>query len=66
MTPRDVSREAVCALWLAPERPVRVGEEYRRILGVFHVGTSQTGCGAHVANAGQAVTENAIGQPATT
>ena len=61
-TPRDMSRDAALALWLAPERTVRVLEDEGCILGIFYVRANQTGGGAHVANAGYVVAQDATGR----
>jgi L-amino acid N-acyltransferase YncA len=61
-TPRDMSREAALALWLSPERTVRVLEEDGDVLGIYYVRANQTGGGAHVANAGYVTAQGATGR----
>lgn len=61
-TPHDMKRDDALALWLAPERTVRVLEEDGRILGILYVRANQTGGGAHVANAGYVVAQQATGR----
>ncbi|WIW89709.1 GNAT family N-acetyltransferase [Sphingobium sp. V4] len=60
--PRDMSREATLALWLAPDRTVRVFEEDGRVLGLFYIRANQAGGGGHVANAGYVVAQDATGR----
>jgi ribosomal protein S18 acetylase RimI-like enzyme len=50
--PRDSTREAALAYWLAPDHDVFVAEEDGAILGSYFVRRNYPGAGAHVANAG--------------
>jgi L-amino acid N-acyltransferase YncA len=59
---RDMPRDAALALWLSPDRTVRVLEEDGAVLGVFYIRANQTGGGAHVANAGYVVAQDAGGR----
>jgi L-amino acid N-acyltransferase YncA len=61
-TPRDMAREAALALWLSPDRTVRVLEADGAVMGIFYVRANQTGGGAHVANAGYVVADDATGR----
>lgn len=60
--PRDLSREDALALWLSPDRTVRVLEEDGALLGIFYVRANQSGGGSHVANAGYVTAGHAIGR----
>lgn len=59
---RDISREDALALWLSPDRTVRVVEEDGALLGIFYVRANQPGGGNHVANAGYVTAGNATGR----
>ncbi len=61
-TPRDMTREAALALWLSPDRTVRILADGGAVLGIFYVRANQTGGGAHVANAGYVVAHHATGR----
>jgi L-amino acid N-acyltransferase YncA len=50
--PRDMSREAALAYWLAPEKTVFVAESEGRVCGTYYLRANQSGGGAHVANCG--------------
>ena len=43
---RAISREGALALWLSPDRAVRVVEEDGALLGIFYVRANQPGCSA--------------------
>lgn len=60
--PRDLGREDALALWLSPERTVRLLEEDGAVLGIFYIRTNQPGGGAHVANAGYVTASHARGR----
>lgn len=60
--PRDYSRDQALALWLAPERTVRVLEENNVVLGIFYIRANQQGGGSHVANAGYVTATEARGR----
>jgi L-amino acid N-acyltransferase YncA len=60
--PRDMPREAALALWLSPDRTVRVLEGDGVVLGIFYVRANQSGGGAHVANAGYVTAGHATGR----
>jgi L-amino acid N-acyltransferase YncA len=60
--PRDYSREQALALWLAPDRTVRLLEEDGIVLGIFYIRANQQGGGAHVANAGYVTATQARGR----
>lgn len=59
--PRDFTREQALALWLAPDRTVRVLEEDGVVLGLFYIRANQQGGGGHVANAGYVTAMEARG-----
>jgi len=50
--PRDMSREAALAYWLAADREVFVTEDAGEIAGTYCLRTNQPGGGSHVANCG--------------
>jgi L-amino acid N-acyltransferase YncA len=60
--PRDMMRQAALALWLSSDRTVRVLEADGAVVGVFYVRANQSGGGAHVANAGYVVAQDATGR----
>lgn len=60
--PRDFGRDQALALWLDPERTVRVLEENGVILGIFYIRANQQGGGSHVANAGYVTATQARGR----
>lgn len=60
--PRDMRRADALALWLSPDRTVQVLEEDGVVLGLFYVRANQSGGGAHVANAGYVVAQDATGR----
>ncbi len=60
--PRDLTRQDALTLWLSPDRTVRVLEEDGAVLGVFYIRANQSGGGAHVANAGYVVAQDAGGR----
>ena len=51
--PRDISREAALAYWLAPEKTTFVAEADGKIAGTYYLRANQAGPGAHVANGGE-------------
>jgi ribosomal protein S18 acetylase RimI-like enzyme len=60
--PRDMSRAAALAYWLAPEKTVFVAEAEGRIAGTYYLRANQAGPGAHVANCGYVTAGWAQGQ----
>ncbi|MEJ7935591.1 GNAT family N-acetyltransferase [Sphingobium sp. AN558] len=60
--PRDLNRDDALALWLSPERTVRVLEEDGAVLGIFYIRANQSGGGRHVANAGYVTAQHATGR----
>ena len=50
--PRDMSRDAALAYWLAPAHCTFVAELQGRIVGTYDLRANQQGGGAHVANCG--------------
>lgn len=50
--PRDMTRQAALAFWMAPAHEVRVAEIDGVVAGVSYLRVNQPGGGAHVANAG--------------
>lgn len=60
--PRDMDRETALALWLSPDRTVRLYIEQGEVLGIFYVRANQPGGGSHVANAGYVVAQDAGGR----
>lgn len=50
--PRDITREAALAYWLAPEKTTYVAVLEGRIAGTYYLRANQQGPGAHVANCG--------------
>ena len=60
--PRDMSREAALAYWLAPGHAVFVAEEAGRILGTYFLQANHQGGGAHVANCGYVTAAEAAGR----
>jgi GNAT superfamily N-acetyltransferase len=57
-----VGREDALALWLSPDRTVRVVEGDGALLGIFYVRANQPGGGNHVANAGYVTAGHATGR----
>jgi ribosomal protein S18 acetylase RimI-like enzyme len=60
--PRDMSRAAALAYWLAPEHEVFVAEEDGKLVGTCYLRTNQKGGGAHVANCGFVTAGDARGR----
>jgi RimJ/RimL family protein N-acetyltransferase len=60
--PRDITREAALAYWLAPEKTTFVAEADGRIAGTYYLHANQAGGGAHVANCGYITAGWAQGQ----
>jgi GNAT superfamily N-acetyltransferase len=60
--PRDMSREAALAYWLAPEKTTFVADAGGRIAGTYYLRANQAGPGAHVANCGYVTATFAQGQ----
>ncbi|MET0361861.1 MAG: GNAT family N-acetyltransferase [Sphingobium sp.] len=60
--PRDMRREDALALWLSPDRTVRLLEDKGALLGIFYIRPNQGGGGAHVANAGYVTAQWATGR----
>ena len=59
--PRDMARRAALAHWFAPDRTVFVAQGQERILGTYYLRANRPGPGAHVANAGFMVANEAGG-----
>ncbi|HYD12015.1 MAG TPA: GNAT family N-acetyltransferase [Allosphingosinicella sp.] len=59
---RDMTREQALAYWFAPDREPFVLEEEGRILGTYFMRANHAGGGAHIANAGYMVAEDAGGR----
>lgn len=60
--PRDITRTDALALWLGPDRTVRVFEQDGEVLGIFYIRANQAGGGCHVANAGYVTAGSATGR----
>ena len=60
--PRDISREAALAYWLAPEKVTFVAQSAGGIAGSYYLRANQPGGGAHVANCGYITAGWAQGQ----
>ncbi|MES2256161.1 MAG: GNAT family N-acetyltransferase [Pseudomonadota bacterium] len=60
--PRDMIKSDGLDHWFAPERSVFVAEENGRVLGSYYLRANRPGPGAHVANAGFMVAEEAGGR----
>lgn len=50
--PREMSREAALAYWLADDREVFVAEQSGEVVGTYCIRANQPGGGSHVANCG--------------
>ncbi len=57
--PRDMTREAALAYWLAPEKQTFVAEDEGEIVGTYYIRANQAGGGGHVCNCGYITSENA-------
>lgn len=60
--PRDMSRDAALAYWLAPHHAVFVAVEAGGIAGTYYLRANNAGGGAHVANCGYMVAGSATGR----
>jgi L-amino acid N-acyltransferase YncA len=60
--PRDMAKADALAHWFAPDRAVFVAEEQGRILGTCYLRANRPGPGAHIANAGFMVADEAGGR----
>lgn len=60
--PRDMSRDAALAYWLAPHHAVFVAVEAGGIAGTYYLRANNAGGGAHVANCGYMVAGGATGR----
>jgi L-amino acid N-acyltransferase YncA len=57
--PRDMGRADALAHWFASDRAVFVAKDGREILGTYYLRANRPGPGAHVANAGFMVAQDA-------
>lgn len=60
--PRDMSRDAALAYWLAPHHAVFVAVDAAAIAGTYYLRANNAGGGAHVANCGYMVAGSATGR----
>lgn len=60
--PRDMSRDAALAYWLAPHHAVFVAVDAGGIAGTYYLRANNAGGGAHVANCGYMVAGGATGR----
>lgn len=60
--PRDMTREAALAYWLAPDHEVFVAVDESGLLGTYYLRANQRGGGAHVANCGYVTSPRAAGR----
>jgi ribosomal protein S18 acetylase RimI-like enzyme len=60
--PRDMTREAALAYWLAPQHDAFVADDAGTITGTYYLRANQQGGGAHVANCGYATAPAATGR----
>jgi ribosomal protein S18 acetylase RimI-like enzyme len=60
--PRDMSRAAALAYWLAPHHEVHVAVEDGEVVGTYYLRANNAGGGAHVANCGYMVAAAATGR----
>ncbi len=60
--PRDMTREAALAYWLASTHETFVAENDAGVLGTYYLRPNQQGGGAHVANAGFMTAHEAAGR----
>ena len=60
--PRDMSREAALAYWLAADRETFVAENGGRIVGTYYIRANQAGGGAHVCNCGYMTAADSTGK----
>ena len=60
--PRDMSRDAALAYWLAPHHTVFVAVDAAAIAGTYYLRANNAGGGAHVANCGYMVAGSATGR----
>jgi L-amino acid N-acyltransferase YncA len=59
---RDMTKADALAHWFAPDRTAFVAEERERILGTCYLRANRPGPGAHIANAGFMVADEAGGR----
>jgi ribosomal protein S18 acetylase RimI-like enzyme len=60
--PRDMTRQAALAYWLAPAHTAFVAERDGEVVGGYYLRANQMGGGAHVGNAGYMTAPAARGQ----
>jgi ribosomal protein S18 acetylase RimI-like enzyme len=60
--PRDMSRDAALAYWIAPDHDVLVAEIRGDLVGTYYLRPNQQGGGSHVANAGYLTATTATGR----
>ena len=60
--PREMSREAALAFWLASGHEVFVAEEDGGVVGTYFLRANQAGGGSHVANCGYVTAARAAGK----
>lgn len=60
--PREMSREAALAYWLADDREVFVAEDADEVVGTYCMRANQPGGGSHVANCGYVTAPWAMGR----
>lgn len=60
--PRDMSRDAALAYWLADDREVFVAENAGEVVGTYCMRANQPGGGSHVANCGYVTAPWAAGR----
>lgn len=60
--PRDMTREAALAYWLAPGNQTFVAEDDGEIVGTYYMRANQAGGGDHVCNCGYVTSENMRGR----
>ncbi len=60
--PRDMTREAAIAWWLAPHNEAFVAQDGDAIVGTYFIHPNQLGGGSHVANCGYATAAHATGK----
>ncbi|MCW3846484.1 GNAT family N-acetyltransferase [Sphingomonas sp. LB-2] len=59
---RDMSEEAGWAYWTAPDREAFLAEADGRLLGAYFLRANHGGGGAHIANTGYMVAQDAVGR----
>jgi GNAT superfamily N-acetyltransferase len=60
--PRDMTRGDALAHWFAPDRTIFIAQDQGRILGTYYLRANRPGPGAHIANAGFMVANEAAGR----